>query len=399
MIRPVLLAGLVLTVGARASEAEFLLQLESQARVRSSLPGDVGTGATADVELLPVGGVRVQVAPVAFELAYRPTFVFRDLLAPGPLVALHRADAAVAWQQAGTLVRLSSEGARGQVDLGPLLALDGTPVGQVAPGSTLGLVDYVRSSTTLAVSQRVSPLLLLRAEGTYQVSGSPQSTGLPLQWGPSGLLQALWELTPVDHFVTTASVQHAEFVTLQRQTLGQATQAWKHALTPVLDFELVGGLAVVQQYAPDLGAVAAHTSVDVEPVLGVTALDTLQVRGSVLGLRGHVGLAPFADRFTATVYERLETTVGATWALRSTLTMSIAASMARSFPRAESATPADLLVGGETSTVWALQPWLSVGAALRAVHVEALTSGAVSQNQWLASVSLTLHDREHTSWK
>jgi hypothetical protein len=49
--------------------------------------------------------------------------------------------------------------------------------------------------------------------------------------------------------------------------------------------------------------------------------------------------------------------------------------------------------------VWALQPWLSVGAALRAVHVEALTSGAVSQNQWLASVSLTLHDREHTSWK
>ncbi len=399
MTRASALLVLLLGMGAPASDAQFLLQLESQTRVRSSLPGDVGTGATDDIELLPVFATRVQLSPFAFDLAYRPTFVFRDLAGQGPLVALHRADAAIQWQHQGTLVRASTDVAKGKVDLGPLLALDGAPPGSIAPGTTIGLVDYVRSSTSLSVGQRVAPHLLFRIEGTYQVSGSTQTTGLPLQWGPAGVLQAVWELTPVDQFVTTASAQHADFATLQRQTLVEATQRWKHELTAVLSVEAVGGIAVVQQYAPDLLAVPAHTGLDVLPVLGVTALQTLQVRSSVLGLHGHVGLAPFADRFTATVYERLETTVGVSWVLRSTLTMSVAASLARSFPRAGTGITPDLLVGGETATVWAVQPWLSLGAAVRAVHVEALVPGNFAQNQWLASVSLTLHDLEHTAWK
>jgi hypothetical protein len=312
---------------------------------------------------------------------------------------LHRAHASVQWVRTQTLVRVSAEGARGVVDLGPLLVLDGAPVGQLNSTTSAGLVDYLRGVATLTVEQRFSPSIMLGGEASYDVSGSPTSVALPLQWGPSGALRLRWDDAQADHFITALVARHADFITGHRQTIVEATQGWARQLLRPLLVEVVAGVAVVEQAVPATGVVPAVKDLSVMPVITGAATYVAAVRGSKLELKGRAGLAPFADRFTATVYERLGGSVGLTWTFHVDLVAAVVLSAARSFPSAVQQVPADYLLAAESSVAWSAQPWLVVGAALRAAHVEVLGSNGSSQDQWLASVSLTLRDREHTSWR
>jgi hypothetical protein len=385
---------------ARAGEAEYTVSLQSELRARSSLPGDEGTGPTVDFELLPVAAGRLGGAGFLFDLSYRPSLVFRDLPGTGPFLPLHRVSAALQWQRVWTLLQLRGEGARGLVDLGPLLTNDGLLGPVVVPASTtLGLVNYERLMGSLSLQQGLSAHVWLLAEGAYEVSGSTDNVQLPLQWGPRGVLQVRVEATQVDTLTTGVVGSHADFSTGQSQTVVEVTQRWARRLSRQLLGEATAGLAAVkQQVLPQTAGDALRSTLAVEPVasLGLTA--SVPLRFSTLELRASVGLEPFSDRFTATVYERLDGKVGAAWVLRKELALGLALSAARSFPPASGATPPDFYVAAETTVALTLQPWLVLGAALRASHTELLTPGSTPNNQWLTSLSVTVRNHESTSW-
>jgi hypothetical protein len=142
----------------------------------------------------------------------------------------------------------------------------------------------------------------------------------------------------------------------------------------------------------------AVNAFDVMPIASITATNAVPVRGSKVELRGRASLAPFADRFTATVYERLEGSAGAAWVLRGELAMGVALSVARSFPKPSLGVAPDVQVGGESSVVWSPKKWLSLGGLLRASHVELLIAEVTPMNSWLASVSVTVREQEHVAW-
>ena len=385
---------------ARAGEADYTVSLQTQLRARSSLPGDEGTGPTLDFELLPVAAGRLGGSGFLFDLSYRPSLVFRDLPGKGPFLPLHRVGAGLQWQRVWTLVQLRGEGAKGLVDLGPLLNNDGSLGPVVVPASTtLGLVNYERLMGSLSLQQGLSAHVTLLAEGSYEVSGSTDNVQLPLQWGPRAVLQVRVEATRVDTLTTAVLGYHADFNTGQSQTVVEATQKWARRLSRQLLGEARAGIAVVkQEVLPQTAGEALLSTLAVEPVASLSLTSNVPLRFSTLELRARVGLEPFSDRFTATVYERLDSTVGAAWVLRKDVAFGLAVSAARSFPPASGATPPDFYVAGETSVAWTLQPWLVLGATLRASHTELLSPGSTPINQWLTSLSVTVRNHESTSW-
>jgi hypothetical protein len=389
---------LLVASAALAGEAEVRVALDTEARARSPFPADVGAGPIVDLELRPLLGGRITTSAFLLEAGYRPVLLFRDLVGGGPVLPLQRANASVQWQPTDVILRASAEGARGTVDLGPLLVLDGTPVGQPSATTTVGLVDYVRGAASLSLALRLGSRLSLEAEGGYEISGSQTNIALPLQWGPTAAARVRWATSEVDHFTTALEARHADFITGHRQTLVESTQLWARRLNRLVLIESTLGAAVVQQDAP-AGEVAAVSSLGLVPIAGVAGTLALPVRGSKLEVLARARLAPFADRFTATVYERVSASTGVAWTFHRTLTMAAMLSAARSFPPPLGATPPDVLLSVESSLSWAVQPWLSLGVTMRAVHVEVLIPNGGGQNQWLTGLSVTLSERAHVAWK
>jgi hypothetical protein len=256
-------------------------------------------------------------------------------------------------------------------------------------------VPYVRLAGGALLEQRVGGRVTLRAEGGYEVSGSTQNVNLPLQWGPAGLLAVKVDVTGVDSLTTTALGKHADFMTGQRQTLLEATERWARHLSRELEGEVSAGVGVVQQSVTDAAPAVPWA---VLPVAAVGVSWRLPVEGSKLELRARCGLAPFADRFTATVYERLDALVAATWSTRDGLTVGLGLSGARSFAGVASSTSPDFFVAIESSLAWAAQPWLTLGTSLRAAHTEVLVEGATPANQWLVSAWVAVHSEGRKSW-
>lgn len=384
-----------------AAEGSYLVSARAETRARSALPGDRSAVALAgDLEVLPRVSGRLRVEAFSFELGYLPSLVVRDFGGRGLVLPLHRGSAAVQWERDATVLRLATDAASGVTDLGPLLLADpGVVAGQLSAGTTIGLVQIVRSTTTASLQGRAGAHLLWRGEGSYQVSGSTQTDQLPLGWGPGGLALLGWEPTRVDRFTTTATVRQTTFMTGHQQLIGELTETWTRALSRQLSLEGGGGVAVVnQRFPPPAVGVSGREAFEVQPVAVVVLTSKVPIRRSVLELGGRASLAPFADRFTATVYERLSVSGRAMWVFERDLATIVIISVARSFPGPALMMAPDFLVTAEATLAWTATPWLILGASLRGAHIALLTPVPSSQNQWLASVSVAFQRQDSASW-
>lgn len=397
---PAALALTLAALTAAATELEYTLSARAETRARSPLPGDHGAGPTSDVELQPSLTAALSAVPVRFELGYLPTLVIRDLGGDSPMLPLHRGRASLQWHRERFTARLGEDGAWGITDLGPLLTTDGsvTP-GQVGSARVAGQVPYLRSASVLSLEGPLGAHVLLGGEASYLISGSTTSALLPLQWGPAALARLGWDATPLDRFKTATEFMHADFNTGHSQTLWELTETWNRKLSRPLSLEVMGGAAVIRQLLPIVtGGPLSGVYFDAQPVAGVMLTALVPLPAAVLELRGRTRLAPYADRFSALVYERLEAVASAQWVYRHELTLGCSGSGAWSFQETGSARVSDWLLAGEATAAWTATPWLLLAAAARAAHVEVPGPTTSFQNQWLIGVSATVREQERTTW-
>jgi hypothetical protein len=136
------------------------------------------------------------------------------------------------------------------------------------------------------------------------------------------------------------------------------------------------------------------------PIVGGTLTTRLPFTGTQATLNASLRLAPFADRFTGLVYERLEARAQAEWRPVRVLTTSAILSAAYGVGVGQNAQPGDMLLGADVTAEWALSQWLAVAGLGRAIYTQqrVLNSGLVPQFQWMATMSVIVRYHDSTAW-
>ena len=402
-----------LAAPALAIDVQYQVAVRTDVRARTPLPGDVNPNApTGDLELGPLGEVTLGGDTSTFSLQYAPTLIWREPQTGGRLLPLHRGRVTFAnrWQRATLLV--TEDAAYGVADIGSLRAADGAPLGGVNEVQTIGSVPYVRSATLLSLDTRPSDLLTLGFSAGFAVSGSIElSDTLPLQYGPSGAVRARVSVSRTDGLTTLAGVTSAQFVTGAEQLVAAISETWDHQVSRTVALTVGAGAAFTRELVV---ARAVPTSFD--PTPGLYA-DVLPVVATTLGWRdvlsGHplrldasLRMAPFSDRFTANVYERLEGRLAGEWLPERRWTVTAAAGAAVALPIGASlvaparntAQAGDQVISGEANVAWTPETWLLLQASARVLWTAQPSVGNPGAVQAVGTVSVTVLQRDSLAW-
>ena len=349
---------------AAAADADYAVSMRTELRVRSSYPDDRWSPVAADVAMLPdlMGDLRWTSTRIS--LQYNPSLLLRDRVEASPFILLNRGRFTLVSTVGHTILTFSEEAAYGDADVSVLGQTDAT-------GSTATLLvatlPYRRSSTTASVDSQLSDRVGVTFLASYLVSGSPGNDQLPLQWGPSATARARLTLDRLDSLTTTVTGSAARFAPLsgrvrgQELYLGQVTETWDRQLSRTLSASLGGGVALTREYipprvdaegtivAPAIGDPIPGEYAEVLPVV-TAGLSWREEAHTLLTLTAR--MAPFADRFTGLVYERVEARAQAELRPLRPLTATAAAWAAIGVPLGQDQQSGDQVYAAEATVSW-----------------------------------------------
>ncbi len=409
----VLIIALCWPLGARAVDVQYLVSLRTEVRVRNSLPGidrvcpsvaDCKSPITGDLEIAPLGQLSLGLENSTFLFQYAPTFIWREPVSGGPLLPLQRGRVtwAYRWQRATLL--LGEDGAWGLTDITSARSPEGGLPGGVNEVQTLGSVPYLRSATLINLEARPTDRFSLSLNAGYTISGSPEGTvgGLPLQHGPSGSLRARVVVDrEQDALTTSAQVVSSRFVTVYpggEQLIAQLTESWDRPWSRTLSSSLGAGVALTREVIVSAEQGLPGTYLEPLPIATGSIAWNDVVAHHPLRVGVSLRMAPFADRFTALVYERLEGRVQADLQPAREWAVMAAASGALAVPVGRSEQAGDRLVSGEATVTWTAKTWLLLQASARVLWTEQPRLGLPGQVQAVGTVSATVRQQDSLAW-
>ncbi len=400
------------TAPAYALDVRTDVAARAEVRPRTTGPGDKSTaGVTGDLELDPSAQITFG-TQTSFLLQYAPTLIWREpQLAVNQLLPLHRARIAFQHRWSKATVSLSQEGSIGKADISALRPPDASsfPQAGTVPGAevqTLGAVSYVRSASLLSLDGQPTDRLSLAGSAGYTVSGSTDGSQLPLQYGPVANARMRYAVTRNDALTTGAQFSNAQFLTGQEQMVAQLTETWDRILTRSLFMSLSGGAAFTRDViteeqirilnqGPTPVNILPGTYIDILPVASasLTAQMTQPFQLSFL-----LRLAPFSDRFTGLVYERVEARGQGDYRINREWAAMMAAGGALAVSLGTAPQAGDNLIFGEGSVAWTPKTWLVFQAAFRVLRAEQPRTNLVAPGQAVGSVSVTVRDQSAFSF-
>ncbi len=393
---------LVLSAGpALATDVQSVLWGRTDLRVRSPLGGDRAKFITTDIELLPNAQVTLGWDRTHLLLQYNPSILFREPQLLGPVLLLHRGR--VVFTQAWARARLSlyQDAAAGIADVGTLLPADGsTPITGSSGTGTLGALPYERFASIGSFDANPTDHFSFYLSGGYMISGSPVfNVTLPLQWGPLANARFRGEVWRHNALITSAQYFQATFATSQSQLIGSVTESFERQLSREFTASLGGGVAYTKEHlvAYMNGPIAGNYE-EILPVVVGTAVWRSKIRDAPASFNVNARLGPFADRYTALVYERIETQLTSEWRFRRQWTSVGNAGFAYAVPIGKSQQVGDSIYYAETGARWGIFNWLMLGVLGRVVWSEQPRTGGPGQLQYLVTFSATVHDERSVAW-
>ncbi len=400
---------------AVAADVTYEVALRTDVRTRTPIPGDRGTTLTGDLELAPRAQLSLGIDASTFHFQYAPTLLWREPLQGArvdAVLGLHRGRIAfdTRWQRG--VFSIAEDAAYGQTYVGALRNPEGA-IEPVAEVQNPGMVSYLRSSTTMGVQSRPTDRLTLGVSVGYQVSGSPDPLPdpppLPLQYGPFALAHARATVGRLDGLTTSAQVHQAHFITGADQLVAQLRETWDRQLSRTVTFTLGAGVAlareevVLTRLTPFPG-----TYVDLLPVAqaGVDWRDMLA--GHPIRLDATLRMAPFSDRFTANVYERVELRGHGEWrfakdwlttaAAGGALAVPVSLAILRPAGGPGNVQAGDRVIYAEGTVAWVVKTWLLLQASARVLWTEQPRTGNPGQVQAVGTVSVTVQQQDSLAW-
>lgn len=398
--RHLLLAMGLAAASAHAADLTYLLTLREDTRVRSPLPGDLGQGTTADVELLPGGTLGLAWEKTALALSYTPSILLREPQLGGRVLPLHRGRVGLTQAWRGATLAVSEDFSVGDLDVGSLRQPEGGTPGGVAEVQTLGATKYVRSATLATLDTPLARRLGLSLSAGYQVSGGTDvAAAMPLQHGPSFSAQLGHEWTRRDKLTARLQVTGASFSTKQEQLISQLLGGYVRQLSRFASVNALAGLAVTRELIPEgAGLGEPGEYFEILPVGSVSLATSVPVPHQYLALNGTVRLFPFSDRFTGAVYERLELAQSTEWRPVKGLSLTEAAGLAWAVPVGLAVQAGDKLYYGELGAAWTSVRWLKLAATGRLLWAEQPRLMTPGQLQWVVTLSVALLQQNATAW-
>lgn len=416
-MRAALLTLLVVSSVASAADVKYGVSLKTETRGRTPLPGDANYVApgqqpaegqtraivTGDLELDPIVNLQLLFHTGGIQLQYAPVLIWREPHTGGRLLPLQRGvlTAGKRWERA--TLAFSQEGAWGLADVGALRGPDSllpsTGQAPVIGVQTLGGVPYLRSATNLGFDAQPSARVGFGFGAAWAISGSPETTtnGLPLQYGPSGAARLRWVATRLDSFTTAAAVSQSTFVTGQEQLVGVLSEQWDRAITRRWSASMNVGLGVTRAVVTAQQGIPG-TYLETLPVGGVSTTWNDKLASMPLQLTAGVRMAPFADRFTANIYERFEVLASAQLKPDRNLVVAAGASGAGAVPLGRNPQAGDWLVSCDASVTWNITTWLLLQGSVRVLWTEQPRLGIPGQLQASGAVSVTVRDQGSVAW-
>ncbi len=399
---------------ALAVDVRYGVAVRTDARTRTPLPGDLGRGITGDLEVSPRADLSLGVDASTFSALYAPSFLWREPQANGGrFLPLHRARLAfqTVWSRATFLI--AQDAAYGVADVGFLRLPDGSLPTTVAEVQSLGSIPYVRSATLASLESQPGNGVSLGLSAHFQVSGSTQeSQQLPLQYGPTAAVRLRKAVSRSDGLTTFGQVSQATFVTGQKQFVAQLSEIWDRQLSRTLLMNLGVGLALTREHVIAMQGIAGDY-MDLLPVASASLAFRDVLSGHPLLVTTSLRMAPFSDRFTANVYERVEARVQGQWrpakdwivtaALGGAYAVPLGLSLAKPFAatmidRTGLDQSGDRLVFSEGSVVWAVKTWLLLQASARVLWTEQPRLRSPGQLQAVGTVSVTVQQQDSLAW-
>ncbi|MFZ5446248.1 MAG: hypothetical protein ACOZQL_40045 [Myxococcota bacterium] len=390
---------------ALAVDLTYTLSARTDLRLRTPYANDsegaLDAGVASDLELNPVANVTLGVDQASFTLGYTPSFIWREPTTGGRFLQLHQARLGWGqrWEHGSLLV--TEEGVIGFTDVGAVRARDDLQTPGVPEVQIVGGVPYLRSGTLALLDLRPSERWGLGFSAGYQVSGTPSwlapeltTNRLPLQWGPMASARFRLEVSRLDALSTLAAFSWARFQTGQEQLVASLSESWDRRLSRSLTLNLAAGAALTRAVVtPDVGVPGEY--LEVLPVAngGVGWRD--EVAGKPLRLDVSARMAPFADRFTGLVYERVEGRLGAELVPAREWVVTAGASGAVAVPLGNTTQAGDRVFGGDAAATWTIKTWLLLQASVRVLWTEQPRLGAnTGQLQAFGSVSVTVRQQD-----
>ena len=399
--RATLVAALTLSAAARAVDVNWVTVGRADVRVRTPLPGDRGTPLTTDLELLPSGRLSLGWARTLIEFTYTPSLLFREPQLLGPVRLMNRGSAVMRsrWRR-GTFA-LQQQASYGQADVGALRTReDGLGSAPVVEVQTLGLVPFVSSTTSATLDFATSRRSRISLTGGYLLSGSPDSPVLPMQRGPLARASFRFAFNRRDALTTTAQATHADFDNGQQQTYAFLTEEWSRQPIRLLSLSMMGGVAFTREFIPEglPNQLLPGTFNEVLPVAATTLSWRDSVTTPTLQLETGVRLAPFADRFTGLIYERVEARLTGR-KLFSQLSLSSNLGAAWAVPLGRSPQAGDVIVFADAAAGWAVKHWLTLVGSTRVLYAHQPRLGVDAGGvQWVLTLSVMVQQQGSTSW-
>jgi hypothetical protein len=390
----------LLSVSASAGVAEYDVSARTSLATRSPLPGDVGEGVTTDLVVEPVAVGVLRFTRQRVSLQYSPRLIVREPQVSPRALPLH--DGTFSWELRleRTTVQFRQDGSYGVADVGALVMPAGARPGSVFEVQTLGAVPWVRSASMLMFDSRPSERARFSLGASYLVSGDPTGgDALPLQWGPMLQGSASFSATRTLHLVTDAFGVHADLATGARQSIGFVTQSVRWQVTRPTLVQLGAGVAYALNVLVDLpGGPPPGLTEGVLPVAQAAVTSAMEVRGLPLRLDLGARMAPFADRFTGAVYERLEARAAVTSRPLRELTAGVSAGLGWALPIGDSRQADDRAIFADATARWDATRWFSVLGTARFVWTEQPRLGVPAQALWVVSLGALVRDTDNASF-
>lgn len=387
---------------ALAVEVRTLESVRLNVRVRTPLPGDRSRNwFTGDLEVLPVLQAALWWSRTQLTLRLNPSLLLREPHLRGPLYPLAAGQVQLTTRGDRWDLTVLQSGAWGTQDVGTLRNPDGSLPTGVPEVQTLGAVPYLRSGTSVLLNDAPTARTAFSLAAGYLVQGNPDPTNttLPLQYGPTGQARFRYRLTRPDWLSTTAQVSQSTFATGQLQFISMLTQSWDRSWSTTVSSSLGAGVALTKERIVAIpgGALPGDYQELLPVVFGyVGTRQHLAQQALTFGVSGR--MAPFPDRFTGAVYERLEGSAQVQWLPERTLTIAPNAGFAWAVPVGRAVQAGDRLFFVEGTVTWWALPWLGLAAYSRLALVSQPRLGIDNQLQWVATLSVVLQDQRSFTW-
>lgn len=397
--RLVFLASLLAST-AFAGVARYDVSASALVTTRAPLPGDVAVGATTDLQLDPALSGSLAWHSSLLTLRYAPQLIIREPQIAARVLPLHHGVLTFTKRFERASLMLSEDAAYGIADIGSLRLPDGSRPGGVFEVQTLGSTNYVRSASFFALDGQPNASVRLALSGGYLVSGDPTGGArLPLQQGPTGTASMRFVVDRRLGLTTAAQGTHASFNTGAEQSIVQVTESLDWRLSRTFTLTAGAGAAFTRERVVEVvGGPPPGLFSEFLPVALVSVSSPLEVLGVPVQLDLGARMAPFADRFTGLIYERVEARGSISSRLTKDLTLTSALGSGYAIPLGRAQQAGDSATFAEGAVSWNSTRWLSLVGTGRAVFTEQPRFMTPGQLLWSLSIAVVVRDHDSTTF-